>query len=130
MTGTPLSERERDPKGGILLTEDEDISLRYPAGLLLKSDEDSECWQGLEEDKSIEDDDLRLFDLVLQDAINEDVADLHIKEDEYIHFRMSRGLRDRDWPKPTRKWIEKIIFSMCPEHFVEKFKEDRETDFS
>ena len=130
MAGTPLSERERDPKGGILLTEDEDISLRYPAGLLLKSDENSECWQGLEEDKSIEDDDLRLFDLVLQDAINEDVADLHIKEDEYIHFRMSRGLRDRDWPKPTRKWIEKVIFNMCPEHFVEKFKEDREVDFS
>jgi len=130
MAGTPLSERERDPKGGILLTEDEDISLRYPAGLLLKSDENSECWKGLEEDKSIEDDDLRLFDLVLQDAINEDVADLHIKEDEYIHFRMSRGLRDRDFPKPTRKWIEKVIFSMCPEHFVEKFKEDREVDFS
>jgi len=130
MAGTALSERERDPRGGILLTEDEDISLRYPAGLLLKSDENSECWQGLEEDKSIEDDDLRLFDLVLQDAINEDVADLHIKEDEYIHFRMSRGLRDRDWPKPTRKWIEKVIFNMCPEHFVEKFKEDREVDFS
>jgi twitching motility protein PilT len=66
----------------------------------------------------------------LQDAINEDVADLHVKEDHYIHFRMSRGLRDRDWPKPTRKWIEKIIFHMCPEHFVEKFKEDREADFS
>ena len=126
----PLSERERDPDGGILLTEDEDISLRYPAGMLLKSDETSECWNGLEEDKSIKDDDLRLFDLILQDAINEDVADLHIKEDHYIHFRMSRGLRDRDWPKPTRKWIEKIIFSMCPEHFVEDFKTDRETDFS
>ncbi len=126
----PLSERERDPKGGIVLAEGEDISLRYPAGLLLKSDENSECWQGLEEDKSIEDDDFRLFDMILQDAINEDVADLHIKEDHYIHFRMSRGLRDRDWPKPTRKWIEKIIFSMCPEHFVEQFKEDREVDFS
>ena len=126
----PLAERERDPKGGILLTEDEDISLRYPAEMLLKSDETSECWNGLEEDKSIKDDALRLFDLILQDAINEDVADLHIKEDHYIHFRMSRGLRDRDWPKPTRKWIERIIFHMCPEHFVEKFKEDRETDFS
>jgi twitching motility protein PilT len=130
MAGTSLSERERDPKGGILLTEDEDISLRYPAGLLLKSDENSECWSGLDEDMSIENDEMRLFDLVLQDAVNEDVADLHIKEDEYIHFRMSRGLRDRDWPKPTRKWIETIIFSMCPEHFVEKFKEDREVDFS
>jgi len=129
-TDVPLSERERDPNGGILLTEDEDNSLRYPAGMLLKSDETSECWNGLEEDMSIKDDDLRLFDLILQDAINEDVADLHIKEDHHIHFRMSRGLRDRDWPKPTRKWIEKIIFSMCPEHFVEKFKEDRETDFS
>jgi twitching motility protein PilT len=126
----PLAERDRDPKGGILLTEDEDISLRYPAGMLLKSDETSECWNGLEEDKSIKDDDLRLFDLILQDAINEDVADLHIKEDHYIHFRMSRGLRDRDWPKPTRKWIERVIFHMCPEHFVEQFKEDRETDFS
>ena len=126
----PLAERDRDPKGGILLTEDEDISLRYPAGMLLKSDETSECWNGLEEDKSIKDDDLRLFDLILQDAINEDVADLHIKEDHRIHFRMSRGLRDRDWPKPTRKWIERVIFHMCPEHFVEQFKEDRETDFS
>ena len=123
-------DRELDPKGGIILAEDEDISLRYPAGLLLKSDETSECWTGLEEDKSIEDDHLRLFDLILQDAINEDVADLHIKEDHRIHFRMSRGLRDRDWPKPTREWIEKIIYSMCPEHFVEKFKEDREVDFS
>ena len=123
-------DRELDPKGGIILAEDEDISLRYPAGLLLKSDETSECWIGLEEDKSIEDDHLRLFDLILQDAINEDVADLHIKEDHRIHFRMGRGLRDRDWPKPTREWIEKIIYSMCPEHFVEKFKEDREVDFS
>jgi twitching motility protein PilT len=130
LQAVPLSDRDRDPKGGILLTEDEDISLRYPAGMLLKSDETSECWNGLEEDMSIKDDDLRLFDLILQDAINEDVADLHIKEDHHIHFRMSRGLRDRDWPKPTRKWIEKIIFHMCPEHFVEKFKEDRETDFS
>jgi len=125
-----LLEREKDPNGGILLTEDEDISLRYPAGMLLKSDENSECWNGLEEDMSIKDEDLRLFDLILQDAINEDVADLHIKEEHYIHFRMSRGLRDRDWPKPTRKWIEKIIFHMCPEHFVESFKEDREVDFS
>ena len=119
----PLHERERDPKGGILLNEDEDISLRYPAGLTLTSD-------GLEPDMSIQDEDLRLFDLVLQDAVNEDVADLHIKEGHYIHFRMSRGLRDRDFPKPTRKWIEKVIFSMCPEHFVDKFKEDREVDFS
>ena len=62
--------------------------------------------------------------------MNEDVADLHIKEGHYIHFRMSRGLRDRDFPKPTRKWIEKVIFSMCPEHFVEDFKKDREVDFS
>ena len=60
----------------------------------------------------------------------EDVADLHIKEGENIHFRMSRGLRDRDFPKPTKKWIERVIFSMCPEHFVEDFKKDREVDFS
>jgi len=127
----PLKERPKDEvAGGIQLAEDEDISLRFPAGYLSISDENSECWKGLEEDKSIEDDDLRLWDLILQDAVNEDVADLHIKEDEFIHFRMSRGLRDRDFPKPTRKWIEKIIFSMCPEHFVEKFKEDREVDFS
>ena len=127
----PLKDRPKDEvAGGVQLAEDEDISLRYPAGYLSISDETSECWNGLEEDKSIEDDDLRLWDLILQDAVNEDVADLHIKEDEYIHFRMSRGLRDRDFPKPTKKWIERIIFSMCPEHFVEKFKEDREVDFS
>ncbi len=127
----PLKDRPKDEvAGGVQLTEDEDISLRYPAGYLSISDETSECWQGLEEDKSIEDDALRLWDLILQDAVNEDVADLHLKEDEYVHFRMSRGLRDRDFPKPTRKWMERIIFSMCPEHFVEKFKEDREVDFS
>jgi len=108
---------------GVELQDDQDISLKFPAGMVLRS-------SGIEEDMSIKDDDLRLFDMVLQDAVNEDVADLHIKEDEYIHFRMSRGLRDRDFPKPTRKWIEKVIFSMCPEHFVEKFKEDREVDFS
>ncbi len=126
-----LKNRPKDEvAGGIQLAEDEDISLRYPAGYLSISDEASECWKGLEEDKSIKDEDLRLWDLILQDAVNEDVADLHIKEDEFVHFRMSRGLRDRDFPKPTRKWIEKIIFSMCPEHFVEKFKEDREVDFS
>jgi twitching motility protein PilT len=126
-----LKDRPKDEvAGGIQLSEDEDISLRFPAGYLSISDENSECWKGLEEDKSIKDDDLRLWDLILQDAVNEDVADLHIKEDEFIHFRMSRGLRDRDFPQPTRKWIEKIIFSMCPEHFVEKFKEDREVDFS
>jgi twitching motility protein PilT len=123
VTDIPFSERERDPNGGIILSEDEDISLKYPAGMLLKSD-------GIEEDKSIEDDALRLFDMILQDAVNEDVADLHIKEDHHIHFRMSRGLRDRDWPKPTREWMEKVIYSMCPEHFVEDFKKDRETDFS
>ena len=44
---------------------------------------------------------LRLFDLILQDAVN-DVADLHIKEDEYVHFRMSRGLRDRDFPNQPK----------------------------
>ena len=126
-----LKDRPKDEvAGGVQLSEDEDISLRYPAGYLSISDENSECWKGLEEDKSIKDEDLRLWDLILQDAVNEDVADLHIKEDEFVHFRMSRGLRDRDFPKPTRKWIEKIIFSMCPEHFVEKFKEDREVDFS
>ena len=127
----PLKDRPKDEvAGGVQLAEDEDISLRYPGGYLSISDETSECWKGLEEDKSIQDDDLRLWDLILQDAVNEDVADLHIKENENIHFRMSRGLRDRNFPQPTRKWIEKVIFSMCPEHFVEKFKEDRETDFS
>ena len=127
----PLKDRPKDEvAGGIQLAEDEDISLRDPGDYLSISDETSECWRGLEEDKSIKDDALRLFDLILQDAVNEDVADLHIKEDENIHFRMSRGLRDRKFPQPTRKWIEKVIFSMCPEHFVEKFKEDRETDFS
>tara|TARA_Y100000588_G_scaffold60421_1_gene59406 strand:+ start:32189 stop:33760 length:1572 start_codon:yes stop_codon:yes gene_type:complete len=118
-----LINRERDPNGGVTLRDEEDISLRFPAGLLLTS-------EGIEPDMSIEDEDLRLFDMVLQDAVNEDVADLHIKEDTYIHFRMSRGLRDRDFPMPTRKWIEKVIFSMCPEHFVEDFKKDREVDFS
>jgi len=108
---------------GVELTEGQDLSLKYPAGMLLKS-------EGVEPDMSIENEDLRIFDMVLQDAVNEDVADLHIKEDEYIHFRMSRGLRDRDWPKPTRKWIESVIFHMCPEHFVEDFKKDREVDFS
>ena len=127
----PLKDRPKDETaGGVQLAEDEDISLRFPSGFLSISDETSECWNGLDKDMSIEDEDLRLFDLILQDAVNEDVADLHIKEDENIHFRMSRGLRDRDFPKPTKKWIERIIFNMCPEHFVDDFKKDREVDFS
>ncbi len=97
-------------------------SLKYPAGLAEKGD--------TKPDIRIEDEDMRLWDEILQDAEFTQCADLHIKEDHPIHFRMSRGLRDRAFPVPTRRWIEKVIFHMCPEVFVEDFKKDREVDFS
>lgn len=81
-------------------------------------------------DMTIECPDLRLFDEVLQDAVNTQCADLHIKESHSIHFRISRALRDRDFPVPTKRWMEQIIDAMCPEHFKANLKKDREVDFS
>ena len=58
----PLKDRPKDETaGGVQLAEDEDISLRFPSGYLSISDETSECWNGLEPDMSIEDEDLRLL---------------------------------------------------------------------
>ncbi len=97
-------------------------SLEFPAGSASKT--------ATKPDLSIEDLDLRIWDEILQDAEGTQCADLHIKEDHPVHFRISRGLRDRDFPIPTRRWMEKVIFHMCPEIFVEDFKKDREVDFS
>lgn len=98
------------------------FSMEWYAGRKEKSD--------TKPDMSIEDVDLRLFDEVLQDAVGTQCADLHIKEDHPIHFRISRALRDRDFPIPTKRWMERIIDSMCPEHFKANLKRDREVDFS
>ncbi len=98
------------------------FTLNFPAGLLEKTTTSP--------DITIEDEDLRLFDEIIQDAVNTNCADLHLKEGAPIHFRISRGLRDRNFPIPTRRWMEKVIRSMIPPHQIADLEKDREADFS
>jgi twitching motility protein PilT len=73
---------------------------------------------------------MKIFQRILQAAIEGGASDVHIKIGAPVIFRINRQLVAIEAPTPTEDWVNAVVEGIVPPHMRRRLEEDREIDFS
>jgi twitching motility protein PilT len=73
---------------------------------------------------------MKIFQRILQAAVEGGASDVHIKIGAPVIFRINRQLVAVEAPIPTEQWVNSVVEGLVPPHMRRRLEEDREIDFS